>query len=32
MIRWKASAFRVAMVLGTLATLAIAAGAGTRWD
>jgi hypothetical protein len=31
MIRWKARSARVALVLGALASLAIASGAGTRW-
>jgi hypothetical protein len=31
MIRWNTRYTRVAMVLGALASLAIASGAGTRW-
>ena len=31
MVRWKARAFRAAVVLGALASLAIASGAGARW-
>jgi hypothetical protein len=32
MIRWNARSTRVAMILGALASLAIASGAGTRWS
>jgi hypothetical protein len=31
MIRWKTRTTRVGLVLGALASLAIASGAGTRW-
>ena len=31
MVRWKARAVRAAVVLGALASLAIASGAGARW-
>ena len=32
MVRWKARAIRAAIVLGALASLAIASGAGARWQ
>jgi hypothetical protein len=32
MIRWNPRLARVAIVLGALASLAIASGAGTRWS
>jgi hypothetical protein len=32
MIRWKVRAFKVALVLGAIATFAVASGAGFRWS
>ncbi len=32
MIRWKVRAMRAGIVLGALASLAIASGAGARWN
>jgi hypothetical protein len=31
MLRWNPRLFRVALALGTIASLAIASGAGARW-
>jgi hypothetical protein len=32
MIRWKARAFKVTLVLGAIAAYAVASGAGFRWS